>query len=74
MEAPAVNEAAAVGVERYLWVYTQEGSVFLSLPGVRDLRLSIRDARALGDSLSTNAAEAEKWREMNKGTTEETED
>ncbi|GAA3877244.1 hypothetical protein GCM10022243_47580 [Saccharothrix violaceirubra] len=47
------------GSEQYGWVYTEHGSVVLSVPGQRELRFSPDDARVVGELLIKNASDAD---------------
>ena len=54
----AVEETAADGAERYMWAFQQGNRIVLSIPGLRDLKLSIREARTIGTMLIETADEA----------------
>ncbi|MFT7841355.1 hypothetical protein Q5530_34915 [Saccharothrix sp. BKS2] len=66
-EPPAVSDKAAIGAERYIWVYAKRESVVLSVPGVRDLEFSFNDAREVADSMNKSADDAEHWHESHMG-------
>ena len=50
------------GVERYMWVSTEENQIVLTIPGLRDLKLGVDDARAIGTILIQTADEMTKHR------------
>jgi hypothetical protein len=45
------------GAERYTWTYSEENRVVLVIPGLRDLKLSVEEARAIGEMLIQTADE-----------------
>lgn len=45
------------GAERYMWVFPEEHHVVLAIPGIRDLKLSAHEARAIGEMLIQTADE-----------------
>jgi hypothetical protein len=55
---PAAEETATEGAERYMWAFQQGNRIVLSIPGLRDLKLSIREARTIGKMLIETADEA----------------
>lgn len=55
---PAAEETAAEGAERYMWAFQQGNRIVLSIPGIRDLKLGIREARTIGNMLIETADEA----------------
>lgn len=54
----ATEETATEGAERYMWAFQQGNRIVLSIPGLRDLKLSIREARTIGTMLIETADEA----------------
>ena len=48
------------GAERYMWVFPEEHHVVLTIPGIRDLKLSAHEARAIGEMLIQTADELPK--------------
>ena len=48
------------GAERYIWVFPEETRVVLAIPGLRGLKFSIDEARAVGEMLIQAADEIEK--------------
>ena len=54
----AAEETATEGAERYMWAFQQGHRIVLSIPGLRDLKLSIREARTIGTMLIETASEA----------------
>jgi hypothetical protein len=55
---PTTEETATEGAERYMWAFQQGNRIVLSIPGLRDLKLSIREARTIGKMLIETADEA----------------
>ena len=55
---PTTEETATEGAERYMWAFQQGNRIILSIPGLRDLKLSIREARTIGKMLIETADEA----------------
>lgn len=43
--------------ERYMWVFPEQDHVVLTIPGIRDLKLSAHEARAIGEMLIQTADE-----------------
>jgi hypothetical protein len=39
------------GAERYIWVFPEGAQIVLALPGVRGLKFSVEDARAVAEML-----------------------
>ena len=48
------------GAERYMWVFTEGDQILLTIPGLRDLKLSVTDARTIGEMLIQTADEMTK--------------
>ncbi len=48
------------GAERYIWVFPEENRVVLAIPGLRGLKFSIDEARAVGEMLIQAADEMTK--------------
>lgn len=49
------QDADAQGAERYMWAFPEEDDVILSIPGLRDLRLTVPEAKAVGEMLIETA-------------------
>ena len=52
--APKVNPSDGIvveGAERYLWVFPDGERLVLAIPGLRGLKFSIEEARAVGEML-----------------------
>lgn len=52
--APKANPADGIvveGAERYLWVFPDGDRLVLAIPGLRGLKFSIEEARAVGEML-----------------------
>ena len=52
--APEVNPSDGIvveGAERYLWVFPDGDRLVLAIPGLRGLKFSIEEARAVGEML-----------------------
>ena len=52
--APKANPADGIvveGAERYLWVFPDGERLVLAIPGLRGLKFSIEEARAVGEML-----------------------
>ena len=45
------QDADTEGAERYMWAFPDNDEVILSIPGLRDLRLTIPEAREVGEML-----------------------
>jgi hypothetical protein len=45
------------GVERYIWVFPEGNQLVLAIPGLRGLKFSINEARAVGEMLIQAADE-----------------
>ena len=57
--APKANPSDGIvveGAERYLWVFPDGDRLVLAIPGLRGLKFSIDEARAIGEML-INAAD-----------------
>lgn len=52
--------AVSDGAERYMWAFPDGDEVVLSIPGLRDLKLSPDDARTAGQMLIETAEEVSK--------------
>jgi hypothetical protein len=50
------------GAERYMWVFPEGNHIVLTIPGLRDLKLNVNDARAIGEILIQTADEMTKHR------------
>jgi hypothetical protein len=65
------------GAERYMWVFPEGDQIVLTIPGLRDLKLSVTDARTIGEMLIQTADEITRHRTNqtesgdNNGSTEE---
>jgi hypothetical protein len=58
--APKVNPSNGIvveGAERYLWVFPDGDRLVLAIPGLRGLKFSIEEARAVGEMLIQAADE-----------------
>jgi hypothetical protein len=58
--APKVNPSDGIvveGAERYLWVFPDGNRLVLAIPGLRGLKFSIEEARAVGEMLIRAADE-----------------
>lgn len=51
------KEVADEGSERYMWAFPEGDGVVLSIPGLRDLKLSLSEARTIGEMLIRTADE-----------------
>lgn len=45
------------GAERYIWVFPEENQLVLAIPGLRGLKFSVEEARAIGEMLVQAADE-----------------
>jgi hypothetical protein len=45
------------GAERYIWVFPEEDRIVLAIPGLRGLKFSTDEARAVGEMLIQSADE-----------------
>lgn len=45
------------GAERYIWVFPEENQLVLAIPGLRGLKFSVDEARAVGEMLIQAADE-----------------
>jgi hypothetical protein len=45
------------GAERYIWVFPEEDQLVLAIPGLRGLKFSVYEARAMGEMLIQAADE-----------------
>lgn len=45
------------GAERYIWVFPEEDRLVLAIPGLRGLKFSVQEARAMGEMLIQAADE-----------------
>jgi hypothetical protein len=45
------------GAERYIWVFPEENQLVLAIPGLRGLKFSVNEARAVGEMLIQAADE-----------------
>jgi hypothetical protein len=45
------------GAERYIWVFTEGNQLVLVIPGLRGLKFSVEEARAIGEMLIQAADE-----------------
>lgn len=63
---PTDEETATEGAERYMWAFQQGSRIVLSIPGLRDLKLSIREARTIGTMLIETANEASQNRKQQR--------
>jgi hypothetical protein len=50
------------GAERYMWVFPEGHHIVLTIPGLRDLELTVNDARTIGEILIQTADEMTKHR------------
>jgi hypothetical protein len=57
------------GAERYMWAFPEKEEIILSIPGLRDLRLTIPEAKEIGEMLIEIADDT--LRRQNKATTQE---
>lgn len=48
------------GAERYMWVFPEGHHIVLTIPGLRDLKLNVNDARTIGEILIQTADEITK--------------
>jgi hypothetical protein len=48
------------GAERYMWVFPEGHHIVLTIPGLRDLKLNVNDARTIGEILIQTADEMTK--------------
>ncbi|MBV9030572.1 MAG: hypothetical protein JO364_09730 [Pseudonocardiales bacterium] len=55
------------GAERYMWVFPEEHHVVLTIPGIRDLKLTAHEARAIGEMLIQTADELTNNHSSNHG-------
>jgi hypothetical protein len=58
--APKANRSDGIvveGAERYLWVFPDGDRLVLAIPGLRGLKFSIDEARAIGEMLIQAADE-----------------
>lgn len=58
--APKANPADGIvveGAERYIWVFPDGDRLVLAIPGLRGLKFSIEEARAIGEMLIHAAGE-----------------
>lgn len=58
-ESRATEDSGSEGAERYMWAFRDEKSVILSIPGIRDLKLSAEEARTIGKMLTDTADEVD---------------
>jgi len=52
--APKANPADGIvveGAERYIWVFPDGDRLVLAIPGLRGLKFSVEEARAIGEML-----------------------
>lgn len=52
------QDTDAQGAERYMWTFPDKDEIILSIPGLRDLRLTIPEAIAVGEMLIEAANDA----------------
>lgn len=45
------------GAERYIWVFQEDNQIVLAIPGLRGLKFSVDEARAVGEMLIQAADE-----------------
>lgn len=57
------EEVVDEGAERYMWAFSEGDRVVLSIPGLRDLKLSVNEARTIGEMLIRTADEIAVHRE-----------
>jgi hypothetical protein len=56
------------GAERYIWVFPEGSQLVLAIPGLRGLKFSIQEARAIGEMLIQAADEMTKQgRDLGEG-------
>jgi hypothetical protein len=56
------------GAERYIWVFPEEDRLVLAIPGLRGLKFSVDEARAIGEMLIQAADEmAKRGRDRGEG-------
>jgi hypothetical protein len=56
------------GAERYIWVFPEGNQLVLAIPGLRGLKFSIHEARAVGEMLIQATDEMTKQgRDLGKG-------
>ena len=56
------------GAERYMWVFHEGNRIVLTIPGLRDLKLSADEARSIGEMLIQAADEmTERHGNLGKG-------
>ncbi len=48
------------GAERYMWVFPEGHHIVLTIPGLRNLKLNVNDARTIGEILIQTADEMTK--------------
>lgn len=51
------KEVVDEGAERYMWAFPEGDGIVLSIPGLRDLKLSVSEARTIGGMLIRTADE-----------------
>ena len=47
------------GAERYMWVFPEGHHIVLTIPGLRDLELTVNDARTIGEILIQTAGQVD---------------
>ena len=76
-KANSLAEGIVEGAERYIWVFPEGEQVVLALPGLRGLKFSVQEARAVGEMLIQTADEMTDHQKNltkggdNRGSTEE---
>jgi hypothetical protein len=56
------------GAERYMWIFREGNLLVLAIPGLRDLKLSVDEARSIGEMLIQAADEMTKHgRDLGEG-------
>jgi hypothetical protein len=51
----ASEDDGSEGAERYMWAFRDGKAIVLSIPGIRDLKLSVDEARTIGRMLMETA-------------------
>jgi hypothetical protein len=51
------NGIVVEGAERYIWVFPEGDQIVLAIPGLRGLKFSVHEARAVGEMLIQAANE-----------------
>lgn len=67
----AGSGSQAEGTERYMWAFSERDQVVLSIPGLRDLRLTSREARTVGEMLIETADDALRNQDSRENTQQE---